>query len=298
MKRALGHNMNNKLSVINNTLHSQQDASVNFIENQLVGFLESRFVRKVPEYFICYLSSQTGCNRGCTFCHLTATGQTSFKDSDLNDFMNQALQVLRHYKIQEKAKYIHYNFMARGEPLANKFLLNNADSILWELGSLASREGLAVKYNLSTILPKTFNKSLVDVFKVIHPTIYYSIYSTNDDFRKKWMPGAMPVIPAIKLLKEYQSYSKKSIKIHYAFIEGVNDSREDILAVLDAVSSLDIEFNLVRYNPASPDQGKESHEDVIKVNLELIQSKIHGKVQMIPRVGHDVQASCGMFVSQ
>ena len=60
----------------NKILKSNLDQSVNFVENQLVGFLESRYVRKVDEYFICYLSSQTGCNRGCKFCHLTASGQT------------------------------------------------------------------------------------------------------------------------------------------------------------------------------------------------------------------------------
>jgi hypothetical protein len=37
-------------------LNSQIDRSVNFVEEQLVGFLESRFVRKCDEYFIAYLS--------------------------------------------------------------------------------------------------------------------------------------------------------------------------------------------------------------------------------------------------
>lgn len=57
-------------------LKSQLDSSVNFVETQLVGFLESRYVRREPRYFVAYLSSQTGCNRGCGMCHLTVTGQT------------------------------------------------------------------------------------------------------------------------------------------------------------------------------------------------------------------------------
>lgn len=79
-------------------LNSTQDRSVNFVEQQLTGFLESRFVRKCDDYFIAYLSSQTGCNRGCTFCHLTTTGQTEFVDSTHNDFVGQALQVFKHYR--------------------------------------------------------------------------------------------------------------------------------------------------------------------------------------------------------
>jgi len=35
-------------------LNSEIDNSVNFVEEQLIGFLESRFVRKCDDYFIAY----------------------------------------------------------------------------------------------------------------------------------------------------------------------------------------------------------------------------------------------------
>jgi 23S rRNA (adenine2503-C2)-methyltransferase len=287
----------NKLKVLN----SQIDSSVNFVEQQLVGFLESRFVRKCDEYFIAYLSSQTGCNRGCTFCHLTATGQTSFVDSSHNDFMAQAIQVFKHYRKEKTpAKYMHYNFMARGEPLANKLLLNSGDELLSKLGQVAKEEGLPAKFNLSTIMPLTLKKSLIDIFHYINPTIYYSLYSTNQVWRDKWMPAALPVDEAVSRLKEYQNFSKKIIKIHYTFIAGENDSEEDINASCDVLEKYNLicEFNLVRYNPASPSQGVESSTEVINRNLGIIKSRLgfNSKVQMIPRVGFDVKASCGMFV--
>lgn len=287
----------NKLKVLN----SQIDSSVNFVEQQLVGFLESRFVRKCDEYFIAYLSSQTGCNRGCTFCHLTATGQTSFVDSSHNDFMAQAIQVFKHYRKEKTpAKYMHYNFMARGEPLANKLLLNSGDELLSKLGQVAKEEGLPAKFNISTIMPLTLRKSLVDVFHYVNPTIYYSLYSTNQTWRDKWMPAALPVDEAVARLKEYQTFSKKIIKIHYTFIAGENDSEEDINASCDVLEKYNLicEFNLVRYNPASPSQGVESSTEIINRNLGIIQNRLgfNSKVQMIPRVGFDVKASCGMFV--
>jgi len=281
-------------------LNSKIDQSINFVEDQLVGFLESRFVRKCDDYFICYLSSQSGCNRGCTFCHLTATGQTTFTDADQNDYMSQAMRVMRHYKVQPvKAKYVHYNFMARGEALANNNFLNSADSVLWGLGELGSREKLGVKINISTIMPLTFKRSLVDVFKIIHPTIYYSLYSCNQDFRNKWMPGAMDVKDAMKLLKEYQMYSKKVVKIHHAFIRDVNDSLDDVKEMCDTIKSnnLNVEFNLVRYNPASPEQGEESQVQVIESNMNYIRDNISGLAKVIQRVGYDVRGSCGMFVN-
>jgi len=286
-----------KLKVLN----SEIDRSVNFVEEQLVGFIESRFVRKCDDYFIAYLSSQTGCNRGCTFCHLTATGQTSFVDSSHNDFMAQAIQIFKHYRKQNKpAHYVHYNFMARGEPLANKILLESGDELLLKLGQVAKEEGLPAKFNISTIMPSTLKKSLPEIFNYISPTIYYSLYSMNPEWRKKWMPAAMDVSWALEMLKDYQVFSKKIIKIHYPFIAGENDSEEEINNVCDAIikTNLICEFNLVRYNPAAPDQGVESSEETINRNVAIFQKRFHfdSKVQIIPRVGFDVKASCGMFV--
>ena len=282
-------------------LNSQLDRSVNFVEEQLVGFLESRFVRKCDDYFVAYLSSQTGCNRGCTFCHLTVTGQTSFVDSSHNDFMAQAIQIFKHYRKETKpAKYMHYSFMARGEPLANKILLDSGDELLSKLGQVAKEEGLPAKFNISTIMPQTLKKSLIDVFHYVNPTIYYSMYSTNQAWRDEWMPAAMPVEEAVRRLKEYQSFSKKIIKIHHPFIAGQNDSEEEVNAVCDVLEkhNLICEFNLVRYNPASLEQGIESSEEVINRNVGIIQNRFsfNSKVQIIPRVGFDVKASCGMFV--
>lgn len=279
---------------------SEIDSSINIVEKQLVGFLESRFVRKCNDYFIAYLSSQTGCNRGCTFCHLTATGQTSFTDSSHNDFMAQAIQIFKHYRKQTvNAKYMHYNFMARGEPLANKILLESGDELLVKLGQVAKEEGLPAKFNISTIMPISLKKSLVTTFNYVNPTIYYSLYSTDKEWRKKWMPAAMDTTDALNLLKDYQDFSKKIIKIHYPFIAGENDSVEEINNVCDAIEKvkLNCEFNLVRYNPASPDQGIESSQEVIARNIEIISNRFqfNGKVQIIPRVGFDVKASCGMF---
>lgn len=283
------------------TLKSNLDKSVNFVEGQLAGFIESRYVRRNDKYFNCYLSSQSGCNKGCRFCHLTATHQTTFEDVDRLGFWTQATQVFQHYKAENQpAKHVHYSFMARGEPLDNKHLLANADSILMPLAELAVREGLAPKFNISTIMPRTLSKPLADIFKIITPTIYYSMYSVRNEFRQKWVPMAMPVNEALQQLKDYQSVTKKLVKIHFAFIKGQNDSHDDVRMLCDAIDNcgLSYEFNLVRYNPFSAVQGVESDEDTIWKNFHYINDRSGGKAKIIQRVGFDVYASCGLFVSK
>ena len=286
----------NKLHV----LQSEQDASVNFVEEQLAGFLEARYVRRCVDYFVCYLSSHSGCNRGCEFCHLTATGQTSFQPSTINDFTSQALSVFKHYRRQQPARYMHYSFMARGEPLANPHLLDRGQELLLRLGQLARDEGLPAKFCVSSIIPRTLHKPLVDVFGFVSPTMYYSLYSVESAFRERWLPTAMPTDQALRMLAEYQRFSKKIVKIHFALIAGQNDSVESVRKLCDAIDEhrLICEFNLVAYNPATAAQGVESAPEVVAERLAYIEARFAGKVKAIQRVGFDVKASCGMFVSE
>jgi len=58
---------------------------------------------------------------------------------------------------------------------------------------------------------------------------------------------------------------------------------------------LKTDFNLVRYNPAASKQGEESDKEIIERNINFLKNNLNEKVQIIPRVGFDVSASCGMF---
>ncbi len=282
-------------------LKSTQDASVNFIEDNLKGFIESRYVRREDDYFNCYLSSQSGCNKACKMCHLTATGQTSFNDEDYGGYVAQAEKVFAEYmKSGKPAKNVHFSFMARGEALANKYMLSDADNILWHLGVIAKRHNLSPKFNISTIMPASLhNTKLTDIFKTITPTLYYSIYSVTPEFRKKWLPAAMEVPKALALLKEYQDVTKKIIKIHYALIKGENDKLIDASNIADAMydSGLSYEVNLVRYNPFSKEQGEEATDKSYE-EIQNFFSHIAHKSRVIKRVGYDAKCSCGMFVDK
>ena len=280
-------------------LKSTVDQSVNFVDQKDIGFLEARYVRRREHYIVVYLSSQTGCNRGCKFCHLTATGQTKYVDSTREDFAKQASMVLEYYKTQPKALEANYNFMSRGEALANENLLNQSHLILDDLTNLAIEQDLTPKFNVSTIMPKTLkDRQLYQIFRRYNPTIYYSLYSLNENFRKQWMPGAMDPIKALDNLKQYQKVTNKIINLHWAFIENQNDSLEDLKLITDLMDQKQIlcNFNVVRYNPFSSNEGAESQVEVIQRNYEFLQKNIPGRVKVIDRVGFDVKASCGMFI--
>jgi adenine C2-methylase RlmN of 23S rRNA A2503 and tRNA A37 len=280
---------------------SSQDASVNWDRPAEVGRIEARYVRRCADYFVVYLSSQTGCNQGCRMCHLTATGQTRLRDVTHAEFLEQAETVLAHYRREAPpARAVHFNFMARGEPLANPVLLAHADDLLGELARRAVALGLRPRYLVSTIFPRELGDRLLeDIFITHHPEIYYSLYSVHEHFRRRWLPKALPAAEALDRLASWQRSTYKVCKIHYAFIAGENDREADVHAICDALESrrLMVHVNIVRYNPQDPRRhGIEPPEAVIQRNAKIYQSRLpYARVRVIPRVGYDVAASCGMF---
>lgn len=203
------------------------------------------------------------------------------------------------------ARKVNFNFMSRGEPFANKYLLEDAKKLISGLYDLGKSYGLEeVNFNLSSILPKELeDKSIAEVLKGTenyNVRVYYSLYSLDEDFRKRWIPKAIDTNLAFKQLKEWQDKGGETA-LHWAYIKDVNDSEKDLEDILDKVSEYELKpkFNLVRYNPFSEGQGQESDEEVLNANFEKLKEALnHPHSRIVPRVGFDVKASCGMFIQR
>lgn len=290
-------------------LISGADRSVNFV---LPNGQEARYVRRTDEYFIVYLSSHNGCNKACRFCHLTQTGQTAFEESSLNDMLEQARLVLRHYGdvvrsgAQPPAARVNFNWMARGEPLASSVVLNQWSALTTGLQALAAEQGLSrIRFNVSTIFPASAEQStpalaILEQLNSQHkPVIYYSLYSLDPAFRKRWLPKAEHPEKVLAALTAWQAATGGEVVLHWAFIEGENDSAQTVADIKTAVArhGLKARFNLVRYNPYSTGQGQEPEEAVLQARFaEMSQAMQKPGSRIVPRVGFDVKASCGMFV--
>ena len=122
-----------------------------------------------------YLSSHTGCNRGCRFCHLTLQRQAAMRPATLDEYVRQMDGALRaspppdiagtgvfvggNWRIDVGPRRLNVNFMARGEPLLNPNLATGGDArnLFSELDRVAAAHGWPaerVRYNVSTIFPK------------------------------------------------------------------------------------------------------------------------------------------------
>lgn len=292
-------------------LYSKTDPSINIITPE--GF-ETRYVcRDDGNEVIIYLSSFNGCDQACRMCWLTQQGQTSMEPATAQDFVNQARMSIQAYLDNRPEgvdpEVIHFNWMARGEPLLNDAIMKNWPTVSAGLIALVEEmlDGLPIKFKISTVFPdlKTYSDDLAHIpitglkklpFTVNKPEIYYSLYSINPTFRKNWLPKAEDYREAMRLLSDYKT-SGGEVRIHSAFIKLHNDDLLDLKHMLTELEHYGLKgkFNIVRFN--SIDETK--YQEIPESDLVWIENYIRSRgwnVQTIGRVGQGVFASCGQFV--
>lgn len=289
------------------TRRSELDASVNFTrpgENGR-GVEEARYVCRGDDATI-YLSAQVGCAQACRFCWLTASRQGRADDVPVHRIVQQADRVLRHMaEVKPAVRVCNVAFMARGEPLASRVFLDGlGGGLLRSLAQIVAWRGYLPRIKVSTILPEACagaDLAALLASSGVQPDLYYSMYSTRDAFRRRWLPHALPVEEALPMLADYQRATHKIPRVHLALIAGENDALSDAQLIAAAVEAagLRVDYNLVRYNPPTPDHGAEASELQIQRFASMLAKHSPGAaVQVVTRVGPDVMASCGMFVQR
>jgi adenine C2-methylase RlmN of 23S rRNA A2503 and tRNA A37 len=279
------------------------DASVNFVAKmEDGGALEARFVQRDPSYFIAYLSSQTGCNQACRFCHLTQLRETSMGHATIEDYHRQFEQVINHYDQRDApVDRMNVNMMARGEPLLNPNFVRDFADFITPIREAAEQRDIGYRINVSSIFPVgSRDVDLVPAFAGHPVTFYWSLYSLKPEFRRRWIPKADDPARTMERLLEWQSATGRPVVIHHALIKDQNDKICDHVSLRDFIrsSGLKAKVNLVRYNSFGPRTGEEASDRSYEQALSILGSDmpVTGS-RIVPRVGFDVAASCGMFVA-
>lgn len=288
------------------THKSSLDESVNFytpIEGKPGAAFEARYVRRNQDKVSVYLSSFGGCNLACRMCHLTANGLTDMTPATIEDYKDQFDQVFQHYRSQVpvvgQAVKFEINFMARGDALLNDALLNDHHKLFAYIEGKARLQPMKteVTFNISTIFPKDIRKTEV-LEMLLNPKVelFYSLYSLDSEFRKRWLPKAMhPDDVKDEFLLELRD-DCKDFTIHYCLIKGENDRGQtrDIAHWLDD-DWIDARLNIVRFNPPN-DKYEEPDESHIQAIFDNARDYFTTNSRIVDRVGTDVAAACGMFL--
>jgi 23S rRNA (adenine2503-C2)-methyltransferase len=272
------------------------DGTLNWVQGSGKELFETRLVTRGTKSVV-YLSSQAGCVQGCRMCHLTTTRQNSAHNArpeTLSEQLSLAGSALRQRHTEGLVDEIHLNFMARGEPLANRTLVNNLGQTIESLERQAQEyaPGARIRTLISTTFPRSLRTGFTHNLGTARPHFYYSLYTADKVKHASWFPSAHDPAVALPWLHELQHHTGTVSRIHLPIIHCFNDTAWDWEALRDLVGFYlpAVEYNIVRYNP--PDaQTREAPESVIADAARFLRARV------VPRVGYDVFASCGMFVA-
>ena len=249
-------------------------------------FIESVLMRHDYGLSIC-ISSQVGCNIGCSFCE---SGRTK-KVRDLS-VAEMLLQIMA---IEEdiKERISHVVIMGIGEPFDNyenvtKFIeiVNSPFGI--NIGSrhiTVSTSGIVPKIKEFSTFPYQVNLAI-------------SLHAPNDELRNKLMPinKAYKVKELIDAIKEYINITNRRVTFEYIMISEVNDSDQSAIELCKLLKGLNCYINLIPYNETSSIDYKRSKKDKILHFYDIIK-KNNLNVTIRREFGSNISAACGQLRS-
>jgi 23S rRNA (adenine2503-C2)-methyltransferase len=233
------------------------------------------------------ITTQVGCNIGCSFC---ASGQLKKKrDVTVGEMVLQIIQTER--VINEKIDSVV--LMGIGEPF------DNYDNTIDFLSILNHQKGLNIgarKITVSTsgIVPKIIEFANLKT----QVNLALSLHAARDEVRSKLMKinNVYSVDKVIDAIKYYLEKTNRRVTIEYILIDSINDTKEDAEALIRLLDGMNVYINLIPYNEVLETPYKRTPLDNQKRFLHWIKQ---GKLDVTLRKeqGHDINAACGQLRS-
>ncbi len=238
--------------------------------------------------FSACVSSQVGCNMGCTFC---ASGLLKKqRDLSVSEIVLQVLMIQKELDKEDK-RLGNIVVMGTGEPF------DNYDNVMKELSIINDPLGLKIGSRhiyISTcgLVPKIRRFAREGV----QYNLAISLHAANDELRSRIMPinRAYPLSELFDALKEYASSNNRRLTFEYLLLAGINDREEDAKAIRELFKGLNAYINLIPYNEvkendyhATSDKNALRFYDILKKNGVA--------VTLRQKKGDDIDAACGQL---
>ena len=238
------------------------------------------------------VSSQVGCSLDCTFC---ATSQLiRMRNLTTAEIVDQVTLIDKQSREYHQKPLSNIVFMGMGEPLLNY------SSVLDAIRKITEDKGLGMSPRRITVstsgIPKLIEKLADENIKV---KLALSLHSAIEEKRNQLMPFSVkfPLTNIKESLNYWYQKTKSRITLEYIVWKGINDSKEDINALVKFCKTIPSKVNLIQYN--SIDGGKYS-----QASSEIIQNYVSTleKENIIVKIrksrGDDIDAACGQLANK
>jgi 23S rRNA (adenine2503-C2)-methyltransferase len=248
------------------------------------NFIEAVLMRHDYGNSIC-VSSQVGCNMGCTFCESGRLKKV--RNLDAADMVRQIIMIQE--DIDERIDSVV--IMGIGEPFDN---YTNVMNFVRIINSPYGIEIGARHITISTsgLIPMIKKYGEED----LQTNLAISLHAPNDELRTKLMPvnRAYPIKDLIKEISDYIDKTNRRVTIEYLLLKDINDTKECAIELSKLLRGLNVYVNLIPYNETSHIEYKTSPKENV-MNFYDILKKNKINVTVRKRFGDEIDAACGQL---
>ena len=273
-----------------------QDGTIKFLFRLDDGNLIETVLMKFPYGYSVCVTTQVGCNIGCSFC---ASGLLrKSRDLTAGEIVEQIMNV-QHYldEVGEDERVSHIVVMGIGEPF------DNYTNLMDFLRVVNDQDGLSIgarhiTVSTSGLAPKIREFADED----IQINLAVSLHAPNDELRTSIMKinKAFPIREVMDAVDYFISKKNRRITFEYILIDDVNDHPEEAIQLANLLQKMRhlAYVNLIPYNPVDEhSQYKRSKTEAIEKFHKLLQNRgIQSGVRY--ENGADIDAACGQLRSK
>ncbi|CAE7620290.1 rlmN [Symbiodinium microadriaticum] len=258
--------------------------------------VESVVMRHDDRTTIC-VSSQVGCQMGCTFC---ATGTMPVVgDLDAGEIVEQLLAAQRFESSNNRPAVRNAVFMGMGEPLNNYDSVLSAVKTMTDLGQLGSFALPQSRVTISTVGVVPRMRQLARDLPGL--SLALSLHAPTQELRQKIVPSAknVPMEELLAAMDLHLETKTARAMIEYVLLADVNDTDDCAkeLGQLLAPRARKVMVNLIPYNPGAssmPDGFRApQHQRVERFQQILANCSIMTRVRR--EMGQDISGACGQL---
>ena len=264
------------------------DGTIKYLLKMKDGSLvETVLMRYIYGNAVC-VSSQVGCNMGCSFC---ASGLLKkVRDLTPSEMVAEVMTVqLDLNKSNERVS--HIVIMGIGEPF------DNYDNVMQFIYCINEAKGLAIgarHISVSTcgLVPKI--RQLANEKLQINLAI--SLHAPNNEIRNKIMKvnHAYDMDLLKEALVEYCQKTNRRLTFEYILLNGINDQSEHAAQLAKWLEGTHSYVNLIPYNSVDESSYRRSEEKNIN-NFYNLLKKYKINVTIRREFGKDIEAACGQL---
>ncbi len=238
------------------------------------------------------VSSQVGCSLDCNFC---ATARLKrMRNLNPDEIYDQVVAIKEQSELYFDRPLTNIVFMGMGEPLLN---YNN---VLEAIDKITNPKGLGMspkRITLSTVgIPKMIKKLADDEVKF---NLAVSLHSGIDKVRSRVMPinDKSPLDELGDSLRYWYDKTKRKVTYEYVVWKGINDTEEDVKALVKFCKIIPSKVNIIEYNPIDDGEFQQASDEAVamyKVMLEqndIVVNVRHSR-------GKDIDAACGQLANK